>query len=68
MIGVTMADVLAKHQIDHQHDTVLHEQCACGRRWMMGRGFLEAHQADMLAAAGFGHIWTALDDKAEQED
>lgn len=39
-----------EHQIDHQHDTVLHEQCVCGRRWMMGVGKLEAHHAELLAA------------------
>jgi hypothetical protein len=47
--------------------------CECG--WSQSileirssKGAFAAHQAAVLAAAGFGHIATAIDDAAEQED
>ena len=43
-------DVLARHRIDHRYDTALHEECTCGKRWMVGTGKLEAHHAEVLAA------------------
>lgn len=61
----TMQEVLAEHRIDHRYDTTLHEQCICGRRWMMGPQALQAHQAAALSAAGFGLV---ADAKAEAWD
>lgn len=76
MIGVTMADVLTKHRdIAWDHTTGKAHCGGCDSH--LGPltadiekqdAWLISHQADALAAAGFGHIWTALDDKAEQED
>lgn len=66
MIGVTMADVLADHKLDATLYLITEQEyvCICGRRSTNH----EVHQERALSAAGFGHIWTALDDKAEQED
>ena len=67
MIGVTMADVLTKHQPEAGHqDMFMH--CTCGWRGAVLQQDFLPHQADALVAAGFGHIGIALDDKAEQED
>jgi hypothetical protein len=69
MTGVSMADVLGAHwfsPLDYAY-------CLCGADLSPDKAIgvheaLAAHQAAVLAAAGFGHIATAIDDAAEQED
>lgn len=76
MIGVTMADVLTRHR-DIAWDNTTGRALCGGCDSYLGPltaymekqdGWLISHQADALAAAGFGHIGAAIDDKAEQED
>jgi hypothetical protein len=66
MTGVSMAGVLAEHQQWVSSSCGLEDECRCGHE--LRGDSIEAHQAAVLAAAGFGHIATAIDDKAEQED
>lgn len=76
MIGVTMADVLTEHQPTSKllSPSDVRMACLCGRFAQdhelptYHNAWIIRHQSDALAAAGFGHIGAALDDKAEQED